>query len=63
MRTKPNGWVAMILTKGVEKTNEDLSNSLNNISIIAGLLLTVSFPCIISPPDSVNALDNDDWVK
>ncbi|CDW74500.1 UNKNOWN [Stylonychia lemnae] len=63
MRTRPNGWIAMILTKGVEKTNSDLSNSLNTISIIAGLLLTVSFPCIISPPDKIIELDNEDWVK
>eukprot|EP00347_Sterkiella_histriomuscorum_P015681 403356097 len=63
MKKNPNGWIAMVLIQGLEKTNSNLANSLNTISIVSGLLLTISFSCLISPNDAVLSLDNGDWVK
>ena len=61
--SRPNNWIAMALTQGLEKTESNLSSALNTISIICGLLLTVSFSCILTPHDVLLALDNDDSIK
>ena len=53
----------MALMQGLEKTESNLSSSLNTISIICGLLLTDSFSCILTPHDLLLALDNEDPVK
>lgn len=58
-----NGWVTMILLKGVDNTNNDLSNVLNNISIVSGLLMTVTLTGALAPPANIAAYDNTYWAK
>lgn len=53
----------MVLTKGLEKTNQDLADCLNTISIVSGLLITISFAGIMGPTDQIISRDNGDWVK
>jgi len=58
-----NGWITMILCKGIENTNSDLANVLNSVSVISGLFITVSLSAVMSPPDGIKSLEKDDWIK
>ena len=42
MSTKPNGWLAIVLMQGLEKTSSKLASILNTLSIVCGLMLIVS---------------------
>ena len=58
-----NGWITMILIKGIDNTNNDMSNMLNNISVVSGLFMTVTLTGALAPPANIITLDNSDWVK
>lgn len=42
-----NGWISMALTKGLDKTNQNLADNLNTVSIVSGLLITISFASLV----------------
>jgi len=58
-----NGWITMILIKGIDNTNNDMSNMLNNISVVSGLFMTVTLTGALAPPANIITLDNSDWIK
>jgi len=55
-----NGWAALAVVHGPEKVVTELNTNLATIQIVCGLLLSFTFPIMVSPPDSIANLEQYD---
>lgn len=53
-----NGWAALAVVQGVDITIEKLARNVDTVAIISGLILSVSIPLLLDPPDFVYDLNN-----
>ena len=53
LKSRPNGWISIALVQGIDTTVNQLVGNINTISIICGLLITVSVPLLTNPTTEV----------
>lgn len=58
-----NGWAVLASCRGPAEVADKVNANTGNINLISGLLLSATVPLLISPPDAIASLSNDDARK